>query len=90
YRVIVIITFFNAGEKAVRAWTVRRGTKNTEAAGEINSDMEKGFIRAEVIPWDKLVEASGWGRAKERGWVRLEGKEYQVQDGDGLYVLFNV
>lgn len=90
YRALGLITFFTAGEKEVRAWTVRRGTKAPEAAGEIHSDMEKGFIRAEVIPWDKLVEASGWAKAKERGWVRLEGKEYEVQDGDVLYVLFNV
>ncbi|WP_038057277.1 redox-regulated ATPase YchF [Thermus amyloliquefaciens] len=90
YRALGLITFFTAGEKEVRAWTVRRGTKAPEAAGEIHSDMEKGFIRAEVIPWERLVEAGGWARAKERGWVRLEGKEYQVQDGDVLYILFNV
>lgn len=90
YQALGLITFFTAGEKEVRAWTVRRGTKAPEAAGEIHSDMERGFIRAEVIPWDRLVEASGWARAKERGWVRLEGKEYQVQDGDVLYILFNV
>ncbi|MFN4071455.1 MAG: DUF933 domain-containing protein, partial [Thermus caldifontis] len=90
YRALGLITFFTAGEKEVRAWTVRRGTKAPEAAGEIHSDMEKGFIRAEVIPWEKLVEAGGWARAKERGWVRLEGKDYLVQDGDVLYILFNV
>lgn len=73
----------------MRAWTVRRGTKAPRAAGEIHSDMERGFIRAEVIPWDKLVEAGGWARAKERGWVRLGGKDYEVQDGDVIYVLFN-
>ncbi|KGQ22456.1 redox-regulated ATPase YchF [Thermus filiformis] len=90
YRTLGLLTFFTAGEKEVRAWTVRRGTKAPEAAGEIHSDMERGFIRAEVIPWDRLVEAGGWARAKERGWVRLEGKEYEVQDGDVIYVLFNV
>uniref|UniRef100_A0A7C5VJY3 Ribosome-binding ATPase YchF n=1 Tax=Thermus caliditerrae TaxID=1330700 RepID=A0A7C5VJY3_9DEIN len=90
YRALGLLTFFTAGEKEVRAWTVPRGAKAPEAAGEIHSDMEKGFIRAEVIPWEKLVEAGGWARAKERGWVRLEGKEYEVQDGDVLYILFNV
>ncbi|MFN4231532.1 redox-regulated ATPase YchF [Thermus sp.] len=90
YRALGLITFFTAGEKEVRAWTVRRGTKAPEAAGEIHSDMERGFIRAEVISWEKLVEAGGWAKAKERGWVRLEGREYEVQDGDVLYVLFNV
>ncbi|GAB5602157.1 redox-regulated ATPase YchF [Thermus sp. FJN-A] len=89
YAALGLITFFTAGEKEVRAWTVRRGAKAPEAAGEIHSDMERGFIRAEVIPWEKLVEAGGWARAKERGWVRLEGKEYEVQDGDVLYILFN-
>ncbi len=90
YRALDLLTFFTAGEKEVRAWTVRRGTKAPQAAGEIHSDMERGFIRAEVIPWDKLVEAGGWARAKERGWVRLEGRDYEVQDGDVLYILFNV
>jgi len=90
YRALGLVTFFTAGEKEVRAWTVRRGTKAKEAAGEIHSDMERGFIRAEVIPWDRLVEAGGWARAKERGWVRLEGKDYEVQDGDVLYILFSV
>jgi len=89
YRALGLVTFFTAGEKEVRAWTVRRGTKAKEAAGEIHSDMERGFIRAEVIPWDRLVEAGGWARAKERGWVRLEGKDYEVQDGDVLYILFS-
>ncbi|GAA6732988.1 redox-regulated ATPase YchF [Thermus oshimai] len=90
YRALGLITFFTAGEKEVRAWTVRRGARAPEAAGEIHSDMERGFIRAEVIPWDRLVEAGGWARAKERGWVRLEGRDYEVQDGDVLYILFNV
>jgi len=90
YRTLGLITFFTAGEKEVRAWTVRGGTRAPEAAGKIHSDMERGFIRAEVIPWAKLVEAGGWARAKEKGWVRLEGKEYEVQDGDVIHILFNV
>ncbi len=90
YRALDLVTFFTAGEKEVRAWTVRRGTKAPEAAGEIHSDMERGFIRAEVIPWEKLVEAGGWARAREKGWVRTEGKDYAIQDGDVMLVLFNV
>ncbi len=90
YRALDLITFFTAGEKEVRAWTVRRGTKAPEAAGEIHSDMERGFIRAEVIPWEKLVEAGGWARAREKGWVRTEGKDYAMQDGDVMHVLFSV
>ncbi len=90
YRALELITFFTAGEKEVRAWTVRRGTKAPAAAGEIHSDMERGFIRAEVIPWEKLVEAGGWARAKEKGWVRTEGKDYEMQDGDVMHVLFSV
>ncbi len=90
YRALGLLTFFTAGEKEVRAWTVRRGTRAPEAAGAIHSDMERGFIRAEVIPWDLLVEAGGWARARERGWVRLEGREYEVQDGDVIHILFHV
>jgi len=90
YRALDLVTFFTAGEKEVRAWTVRRGTRAPKAAGEIHSDMERGFIRAEVIPWDRLVEAGGWARARERGWVRTEGKDYVIQDGDVMHVLFSV
>ncbi len=90
YRALDLITFFTAGEKEIRAWTVRRGTKAPQAAGEIHSDMERGFIRAEVVPWDRLVEAGSWARARERGWVRTEGRDYVMQDGDVMLVLFNV
>lgn len=90
YRTLGLQTFFTAGEKEVRAWTIRKGTKAPQAAGEIHSDLERGFIRAEVIEWDKLVQAGGWAGGKERGWVRTEGKEYVVQDGDTMYILFNV
>jgi ribosome-binding ATPase len=83
-------TFFTAGEKEVRAWTIRRGTKAPQAAGEIHSDLERGFIRAEAIAWDKLVEAGSWSGAKDKGWVRTEGKEYLMQDGDVVLILFNV
>lgn len=90
YHTLGLQTFLTAGEKEVRAWTVRQGTKAPQAAGEIHSDLEKGFIRAEVIEWSKLVEAGGWSQGKERGWVRTEGKDYVVQDGDVMYILFNV
>jgi len=90
YHTLGLQTFFTAGEKEVRAWTIRRGTKAPQAAGEIHSDLEKGFIRAEVIEWDRLVLAGSWTQAKEKGWVRTEGKEYLVQDGDTVLVLFNL
>ncbi|RDI96707.1 redox-regulated ATPase YchF [Meiothermus sp. QL-1] len=90
YRTLGLLTFFTAGEKEVRAWTIRRGTRAPEAAGEIHTDLERGFIRAEVIEWHRLVEAGGWAQGKERGWVRTEGKEYVVQDGDVLHILFSV
>lgn len=90
YKTLGLITYFTAGEKEVRAWTVRSGTKAPQAAGEIHSDLERGFIRAEVIDWSKLVEAGGWSQGKERGWVRVEGKEYVMVDGDTMLVLFNV
>ncbi len=90
YRTLGLITFITAGEKEVRAWTVRRGDKAPRAAGTIHTDFERGFIRAEVIGWDKLVEAGSWANAKSKGWVRTEGKEYVMQDGDVMNVLFNV
>jgi len=90
YRALGLITFLTAGEKEVRAWTVKEGSKAPQAAGEIHTDFERGFIRAEVIAWDKLVAAGGMVAAKSRGWVRTEGKEYVVQDGDVMHFLFNV
>lgn len=90
YRTLGLETFITSGEKEVRAWTVRRGTRAPQAAGEIHSDIERGFIRAEVIEWSRLVEAGGWAAAKDRGWVRVEGKDYVVRDGDVIYFLFNV
>lgn len=90
YDVLGLLTFLTAGEKEVRAWTVERGAKAPQAAGEIHSDFEKGFIRAEVIFWDKLVEAGSIPNARAKGWVRTEGKDYVVQDGDVINFLFNV
>ena len=90
YDVLGLLTFLTAGEKEVRAWTVTKGSKAPQAAGEIHTDFERGFIRAEVIAWDKLVEAGGTVAAKGKGWVRTEGKEYVVHDGDVMNFLFNV
>ena len=90
YDVLGLLTFLTAGEKEVRAWTVTEGAKAPQAAGEIHTDFERGFIRAEVIAWDKLVEAGGIPQAKAKGWVRTEGKDYRVRDGDVMNFLFNV
>lgn len=90
YRALNLITFLTAGEKEIRAWTTRQGAKAPEAAGEIHSDFERGFIRAEVIQWDKLVEAGSMAGARSKGWLRTEGKEYLVEDGDVMHFLFNV
>jgi ribosome-binding ATPase len=90
YKALGLENFFTAGEKEVRAWTIRVGTKAPGAAGEIHTDLERGFIRAEVIAWDKLVEAGSWAGGKERGWVRTEGKEYLVQDGDVILILSGI
>ena len=84
------LSFFTAGDDECRAWTIRAGSNAQEAAGAIHSDLARGFIRAEVIRWDQLLEAGSEAAAKKRGWVRQEGKSYIVQDGDVLHVLFNV
>lgn len=89
YRVLELITYFTSGPEETRAWTIKRGTKAPQAAGVIHTDFEKGFIRVEVCPWDKYLEAGGEAAAKAKGWVRTEGKDYQVQDGDVCYFLFN-
>ncbi|HZU13724.1 MAG TPA: redox-regulated ATPase YchF [Chloroflexota bacterium] len=90
YRELGLLTFLTAGEPEVRAWTVRRGARAPEAAGAIHSDIERGFIRAEVTPYDKLVEAGSPQKAKERGYTRLEGKDYVMHEGDVVYFRFNV
>jgi ribosome-binding ATPase len=82
YDLMGFIQFFTAGEPEVRAWTIRKGATAVKAAGEIHSDIEKGFIRAEVVRWNELVAAGSVAAAKEKGQVRLEGKEYVVQEGD--------
>ena len=83
-------TFFTTGEKESRAWTFRAGAKAPECAGEIHTDFERGFIRAETIHWDVLLECGSFAKAKEKGLLRLEGKDYEVQDGDVLEFRFNV
>ena len=90
FKLLGLITYFTAGEKEVRAWTIRQGTAAPKAAGEIHSDIEKGFIRAEVVNFDKFVEYNGWQGSKEKGVMRLEGKEYIVNDGDVMYFRFNI
>jgi hypothetical protein len=89
YRMLGLRTFLTAGEKEVRAWTIHTGDKAPQAAGVIHTDLEKGFIRAEVVEWDKLVTAGSWFGAKEKGWVRMEGKDYVVQDGDVMIIHHN-
>jgi len=90
YQLLGLITFFTAGEKEVRCWTIRRGTKAPQAAGVIHSDIERGFIRAEVITYDDLVGLGSFANARNQGALRLEGKEYVMQDGDVVYFRFNV
>jgi ribosome-binding ATPase len=90
YQLLGLRTFLTTGDKESRAWTFRAGAKAPECAGVIHSDLERGFIRAEVVHWDELLEAGSWAAAKEQHKLRVEGKEYVVQDGDVLEIRFNV
>ena len=90
YDLLHLITFFTVGPKEARAWTVHRGAKAPEAAGEIHSDMQRGFIRAETIAFDDFVTLGGETACKDAGKLRQEGKEYVVQDGDVMHFKFNV
>jgi GTP-binding protein YchF len=90
YDLLDLITFLTAGEPEVRAWTCRRGAKAPEAAGKIHSDIERGFIRAEVTPYDELIAAGSFANARSKGVLRLEGRDYVVQDGDVVYFRFSV
>jgi ribosome-binding ATPase YchF (GTP1/OBG family) len=90
YRALDLITFLTTGEDETRAWEVRRGALAPEAAGVIHTDLQRGFIRAEVVGYDDLVEAGGWDAAKAKGLLRVEGKEYVVREGDVLHVRFAV
>lgn len=90
YRALDLITFLTTGEVETRAWEVRRGATAHEAAGEIHTDLHRGFIRAEVVAYDDLVAAGGWDAAKGKGLLRVEGKDYVVREGDVLHVRFAV
>ncbi|HEY0051732.1 MAG TPA: redox-regulated ATPase YchF [Pyrinomonadaceae bacterium] len=90
YRILGLMSFLTAGEKEVRAWTIPTGTKAPQAAGEIHTDIERGFIRAEIISYDDLVRVGSEKAAKEQGLARLEGKEYVMQEGDVVNFRFNV
>ena len=90
YALLGLISYLTAGEKETRAWTIVKGTKAPQAAGKIHTDFEKGFIRAEVVEWETLLECGGLVGAREKGKVRSEGKEYVMQDGDIVLFRFNV
>ena len=90
YRLLGLISYLTAGEPEVRAWTIKKGTKAPQAAGKIHSDFERGFIRAEIVSYDDLMACGTYNAAKEKGLVRLEGKDYVVQDGDIILFRFNV
>ncbi len=90
YSLLGLMSYLTAGETEVRAWTIKKGTKAPQAAGKIHTDFEKGFIKAEVVSYDDLVEAGSLVQAKEKGKVRIEGKDYVVQDGDVMLFRFNV
>ena len=90
YKLLGLISYLTAGEPEVRAWTITEGTKAPQAAGKIHSDFERGFIRAEVVSYDDLIACGSHAAAKEKGLIRLEGKEYVVKDGDIMLFRFNV
>lgn len=89
YEVLGLVSFLTAGPKEVRAWTTTKGSKGPQAAAVIHTDFEKGYIRAQVVEYDKLIEAGSYRNAKEKGWIRTEGKEYVVQDGDVVEFLIS-
>ena len=90
YSLLGLISFLTAGQPEVRAWTIKKGTKAPQAAGKIHTDFEKGFIRAEVVSFDDLMKCGSMANAKEKGLVRLEGKDYVMNDGDIVLFRFNV
>ena len=90
YELLGLISYLTAGEKETRAWTIVKGTKAPQAAGKIHSDFERGFIRAEVVDWETLLECGGYNGAREKGKVRSEGKDYVMKDGDVVLFRFNV
>lgn len=90
YRLLGLISFLTAGPQEVRAWTIEKGTKAPQAAGKIHSDFERGFIRAEIVPYEGLIRCGSYNAARENGLVRSEGREYTMQDGDVTLFRFNV
>ena len=90
YKLLGLVTYITAGEQEVRAWTIKKGTKAPQAGGKIHSDIERGFIRAEIVSYNDLVLTGSSNAAREKGLVRLEGKDYVMQDGDVTYFRFNV
>ena len=90
YSLLGLISYLTAGKPEVRAWTIKKGTKAPQAAGKIHTDFERGFIRAEVVSFDDLMECGSMNAAKEKGLVRSEGKEYVMNDGDIVLFRFNV
>lgn len=90
FKLLGLINFFTAGPKEARAWTIKKGITAKEAAGEIHSDIERGFICAEVIAFEDYLKVENFQKAKENGLLRLEGKEYKIKDGDIVYFRFNV
>ena len=90
YDLLGLMSFLTAGEPEVRAWTIKKGTKAPQAAGKIHSDIERGFIRAEIVSYDDLIKEGSMNAVKEKGLLRSEGKEYIMQDGDVVLFRFNV
>ena len=90
YKLLGLRTYFTTGEKETRAWTIQSGMTAPQAAGVIHTDFEKGFIRAQTIGYEKLLEAGSLSEAKNKGWLRSEGKDYVVSEGDVMEFLFNV
>jgi ribosome-binding ATPase YchF (GTP1/OBG family) len=90
YHLLGQLSFFTVGEDECRAWTIGNGTHARKAAATIHTDIERGFIRAELVPYDALMEAGTWATARDKGTLRLEGKDYEMQDGDIVNFRFNV
>jgi hypothetical protein len=90
YRLLGLRTYFTTGEKETRAWTIKAGMTAPQAAGVIHTDFERGFIRAQTVGYGQLLEAGSLAEARNRGWLRSEGKEYVVAEGDVMEFLFNV